>query len=47
MKNPAQSISQFVTSLKYSKAVYAFSEQGVATPACRTGRLSSVVNSPA
>ena len=32
-------ISQFVTSLKYSKAVYAFTEQGVAM-------LSSVLNSP-
>jgi hypothetical protein len=39
-------ISQIVTSLKYSKAVYAFTEQGVAMPACRTGRLSSVLNSP-
>ena len=27
-------ISQIVTSLKYSKAVYAFTEQGVAMPAC-------------
>lgn len=34
-----QRISQFVTSLKYSKAVYAFTEQGVAM-------LSSVLNSP-
>lgn len=32
-------ISQFVTSLKYSKAVYAFTEQGVAM-------LSSVLHSP-
>ncbi len=32
-------ISQFVTSLKYSKMVYAFTEQGVAM-------LSSVLNSP-
>jgi hypothetical protein len=32
-------ISQFVTSLKYSKAVYAFTEQGVAM-------LSSVLGSP-
>lgn len=32
-------ISQIVTSLKYSKAVYAFTEQGVAM-------LSSVLNSP-
>ena len=34
-----QSMSQFVTSLKYSKAVYVFTEQGVAM-------LSSVLNSP-
>jgi hypothetical protein len=32
-------ISQFVTSLKYSKAVYAFTEQGVAM-------LSGVLHSP-
>jgi ORF6N domain len=34
-----RSISQIVTSLKYSKAVYAFTEQGVAM-------LSGFVNSP-
>jgi hypothetical protein len=33
------SMSQFVTSLKYSKAVYVFTEQGVSM-------LSSVLNSP-
>lgn len=32
-------ISQFVTSLKYSKSVYAFTDQGVAM-------LSGVLNSP-
>jgi len=35
-----QRISQIVTSLKYSKVVYVFTEQGIAM-------LSSVLNSPA
>ena len=38
-RNEIRSISQIVTSLKYSKAVYAFTEQGVVM-------LSGLVNSP-
>lgn len=38
-RDEIQSISQIVTSLKYSKVVYVFTEQGIAM-------LSSVVNSP-